>query len=47
MNLPGYKLYKLTGKEKNAWAKWVTGNWHVTFQFEGADAVAVDYIDYH
>ena len=25
----------------------VNGNWRVTFKFEGADAVLVDYVDYH
>ncbi len=24
MNLPGFKLYKLTGKEKNIWSVWVS-----------------------
>ena len=33
------------GKEKNTWAVWVTGNWHVTFRFVGADVIAVDYLD--
>ena len=47
MNLPGYKLHKLMGKEKNTWAVWVTGNWRVTFRFVGADVIAVDYLDYH
>jgi proteic killer suppression protein len=47
MNLPGYKLHMLSGKEKGAWSVWVTGNWRVTFQFDGPDAVAVDYRDYH
>jgi len=47
MNLPGYKLHKLMGKEKNTWAVWVTGNWRVTFRFAGADVIAVDYLDYH
>ena len=47
MNLPGYKLHRLLGKEKDAWSVWVNGNWRVTFQFDGADAVIVDYRDYH
>jgi proteic killer suppression protein len=47
MNLPGYKLHQLSGKEKGTWSVWVTGNWRVTFHFEGPDAVAVDYRDYH
>ena len=47
MNLPGYKLHKLGGKEKGTWSVWVSGNWRVTFQFDGPDAVDVDYLDYH
>jgi proteic killer suppression protein len=47
MNLPGYRLHKLSGKEKGTWSVWVSGNWRVTFQFDGADAVKVDYLDYH
>ena len=47
MNLPGYKLHELSGKEKGTWSVWITGNWRVTFRFDGYDAVAVDYRDYH
>ena len=47
MNLPGYKLHKLKGKQKGVWSVWVSGNWRVTFEFEGCDALNVDYIDYH
>jgi proteic killer suppression protein len=47
MNLPGYKLHRLAGKEKGTWSVWVSGNWRVTFQFDGPDAVDVDYLDYH
>lgn len=47
MNLPGYKLHELKGKEKGIWSVWVSGNWRVTFRFDGADAIDVDYRDYH
>ena len=47
MNSPNYKLHMLSSKGKGAWAVWITGNWRVTFQFDGPDAVAVDYRDYH
>jgi len=47
MNLPGYKLHELSGKEKGTWSVWVSGNWRVTFQFAGTDADFVDYQDYH
>lgn len=47
MNLPGYKLHKLKGKQKGVWSVWVSGNWRVTFEFEGDNAFNVDYSDYH
>jgi len=47
MNLPGFKLHELKGKEKSVWAVWVSGNWRVTFKFQGNDAILVDYRDYH
>jgi len=47
MNLPGFKLHKLSGQEKGTWSVRVSGNWRVTFRFDGNDAVVVDYRDYH
>ncbi len=47
MNLPGYKLHELKGKEGGTWSVWVSGNWRVTFRFDGTDAIDVDYRDYH
>lgn len=47
MNLPGLKLHPLTGDLSGHWAVWVSGNWRVTFRFEGPDVVEVDYLDYH
>ena len=47
MNLPGYHLHPLLGKEKGKWSVWVNGNWRVTFRFKGVDALDVDYRDYH
>jgi len=32
---------------KRTWAVDVSGNWRVTFRFDGKDAIAVDYTDYH
>ncbi len=44
MNLPGYKLHELSGTRKGAWAVWVSGNWRITFSFDGT---TVNYEDYH
>ena len=47
MNLPGYRLHSLSGKGKGMWSVRVSGNWRVTFKFEGHDVIQVDYHDYH
>jgi len=48
MNLPGWRLHSLKGKElKGHYAVSVSGNWRMTFKFEGVNAVLVDYQDYH
>ncbi|HYY16570.1 MAG TPA: type II toxin-antitoxin system RelE/ParE family toxin [Gammaproteobacteria bacterium] len=47
MRLPGLGLHDLKGKRKGTWAVKVSENWRVTFRFDGTDAVAVDYEDYH
>lgn len=47
MNLPGWKLHPLKGELAGHWAVWVSGNWRLTFVFDGKDASVVDYQDYH
>ena len=47
MNVPGWKLHPLKGEQKGHWSVWVSGNWRLTFTFEGEDAVLVNYQDYH
>ena len=47
MNLPGYRLHSLSGKEKGVWAVWVSGNWRVTFRFDEGDVTDLNYEDYH
>jgi proteic killer suppression protein len=47
MNLPGYHFHQLTGDLSGHWAVSVSGNWRVTFRFDGEDATDVDYQDYH
>ena len=47
MNLPAFKLHRLSGKEKDIWSVWVNGNWRATFRFKNGDAYIVDYRDYH
>lgn len=47
MDLPGLRLHPLKGKRKGGWAVSVSGNWRITFVFDGVDAVDVNYEDYH
>jgi proteic killer suppression protein len=45
VNLPGFYWHPLQGAAR--WTIRVTGNWRLTFAWDGADAVAVDLEDYH
>ena len=47
MGLPGWGLHPLEGKLAGHWPIRVSGNWRLTFLFEGSDAVLVDDRDYH
>jgi proteic killer suppression protein len=47
MELPGWRLHPLKGRDKGRHAIWVSGNWRMTFEFEDGDAYVVDYEDYH
>jgi toxin HigB-1 len=47
MNREGWNWHPLKGDLKNHWAVTVSGNWRLTFAFEGTDAILVDYQDYH
>jgi len=47
MNLPGYKFHAMRGERKAEFAVSVTGNWRVTFEFDGENAINVNLEDYH
>jgi proteic killer suppression protein len=47
MNIPGFKFHPMTGNRKGTYAVSVTGNWRITFGFDGKDAIDVDLEDYH
>ena len=47
MSLPGWRLHPHTERLAGHWAVSVSGNWRLTFKFDGKDAVLVDYQDYH
>ncbi|WP_255538831.1 type II toxin-antitoxin system RelE/ParE family toxin [Polynucleobacter sp. Latsch14-2] len=47
MDLPGYRFHRLSGKRKSYYAIAVSGNWRLTFRFDGDNAIDVDLEDYH
>jgi len=47
MNLPGLYLHELSGNRKGTWSVRVSGNWRITFRFDGPDACDLDLEDYH
>jgi len=47
IDLPGWRLHRLTGCDSNHWSIWVNGNWRLTFKFDGENAEVLDYQDYH
>ncbi len=46
MNLPGYRFHGLAGKPKR-YAVDASGNYRLTFGWDGVDAIDVDLEDYH
>jgi toxin HigB-1 len=47
MNIPGFRLHPLKGREKRRWSIWINGSWRLTFEFRDGDAYVLDYEDYH
>ena len=47
LHLPGLYLHQLRGMNRGRWSVRVSGNWRITFKFDGTDAIDVDYEDYH
>jgi proteic killer suppression protein len=47
MNSPGLRFHGLKGKDKSRFAVDASGNWRITFAWDGEDAVDVDLEDYH
>ena len=45
--MPGMRFHALKGQEKGYYSVTVNGNWRVIYQFEGNDAILVNYLDYH
>ena len=47
LNIPGMHLHPLKGNRMGQWAMTVSGNWRITFAFDGEDVIAVNLEDYH
>jgi proteic killer suppression protein len=47
MNVPGFRLHELRGKNPGRWSVWVNGNWRLTFEYNDGHAYVLDYEDYH
>jgi proteic killer suppression protein len=47
LNIPGLFLHPLKGERKGEWAMTVSGNWRITFRFDGEDVIVVNLEDYH
>ena len=47
MDVPGWHFHTLTGDMKGRFSVRVTGNWRLTFAWDGDVAIDVDYEDYH
>ena len=47
LNLPGFHFHRLKGNRKDCFSISVSGNWRLTYMFEGKDAILVNYEDYH
>ncbi len=47
MDVPGYRFHPLKGVRAGEYAVSVSGNWRITFRFDGEDAVNVNLEDHH
>jgi len=46
LNLAGYRFHALHGRPTR-YSVTITRTWRITFEWDGEDAVRVDYEDYH
>ena len=47
MNLPGFRFHGLHGFDPKRYAVDASGNYRITFTFQGEDAIEIDIEDYH
>lgn len=46
MNIPGLRFHSLSGDRKGRYAVDASGNWRVTFGWDGEDDIDIDLEDY-
>ncbi len=47
LDIPGFRLHALRGRDKGQWSIWINGNWRITFEFRDGHAYVLNYEDYH
>jgi len=47
MDIAGFRLHVLKGRESGRWSIWINGNWRLTFEFRDGHAYVLDYEDHH
>lgn len=47
MNIPGLRFHSLSGDQKGRYAVDASGNWRITFGWNGEDAIEINLEDYH
>ena len=47
MNSPGMRFHGLKGQNRDRYAVDASGNWRITFGWDGEDAIDIDLEDYH
>lgn len=47
LNIPSFRLHRLTGDLKGFWAVTVRANWRIIFRFADGAASDVNLVDYH
>jgi toxin HigB-1 len=47
LDVPGFRFHRLKGADKNRYAIWVSGNFRITFAWDGTKAIDIDLEDYH
>ncbi|MFN3164463.1 MAG: type II toxin-antitoxin system RelE/ParE family toxin [Pseudohongiellaceae bacterium] len=47
LDIPGYRLHRLSGDRRGTWSISVSGNWRLTFRFADGNVYLLNYGDSH